>query len=182
MQPYVTPFALSSLGLVLALAYLGCLSAKLAKQIVPPGWRAMRPGFGHWFSALGCSAFSTLLSWVYIFVGSARRDAVFQMKVAFCLSVAFGLCAIYSAWRVRAIKRENIRWRGSRIVRSHRDGHEQAHDGSSAVSWSRTWSGLSALVFADGSTLYIDPFTKGSDEFIGEFGPPEDVEDFDTRS
>lgn len=138
MQPYVTPMALSSLGVMLALAYLGCLSAKLAKQIVAPGWRALRPGFGHWFAALGSSAFSTLVAWVYIFVGSARRDAAFQMKVAFLLSVAFGLCAVYSGWRIRAIKRENIRWRGSRIVRNDRDGHEQAYDGRGAVSWSGT--------------------------------------------
>jgi hypothetical protein len=177
MQPYVTPLALISLGLVLALAYLGCLWAKLAKQVAPPGWRALRPGFGHWFSALGSAAFSTLLAWIYIFIGSARRDAMFQMKVASLLATAFGLCAVYSAWRIRAIKRENIRWRGSRIVRTDRDGQDRIHDGTSAVAWSRTWSGYFTLRLAEGSILYIDPFTKGSDEFIGDFGPPEDAED-----
>jgi hypothetical protein len=162
---------------VLGLAYFGCLSAKLARQIVPPGWRGIRPGFGHWFSALGSCAFATLMAWVYILVGSARRDAAFQMRMAFLLSIAFGLCAASAAWRVRAIKRENIRWRGSRVVRDHPDGHEQIHDGSRAVSCSKTWSGLSALRFAEGSTLCIDPFASGSDEFMGAFGPPDDAGD-----
>lgn len=179
MQPYVTTVALSILGLVVALAWFGCLSARLARQAVPPGWHALRPGLGHWFAALASAAFSTLVAWVYIFVGSARRDAAFQMRVAFFLSVAFGLCAIYAAWHIRAIKHDNIRWRGMRIVRSQRDGPDQTHDGGSAVSWWRTWSGLFALRFVDGATLYVDPFTTGSDEFAGTFGPPEDTDDAD---
>lgn len=151
----------------------------ITRQIVAPDWRALRPGPGHWFAALGSTAISALVAWVYIFVGSVRRDAAFQMQVAFYLSVAFGLCAIYSAWRVRAIKRENIRWRGTRIILSQRDDHDRMQDGGSAVAWWKTLSGLYAMRFADGSTLYIDPFTKGSDEFAGRFGPPENAGDVD---
>lgn len=179
MQAYVTPFALGSLGLTVGLSAFGCLSALLARQSVPQGWRALRPGFGHWFAAVGSAAFSTLLAWVYLFVGSARRDAAFQMKVAFLLSIAFGLCAIYGAWRVRAIKRENIRWRGARIVRLGHDGQEQQFDTGRAVGWRRTLSGLHVLAFADGSTLSVDPFANGVDAFMAEFGPLEGDQDSD---
>ena len=177
MQPYVTPLTLGALGLTVGLAILGCLIALLARQVVPVGWRALRPGFGHWFAAVGSAAFSTLVAWVYLFVGSARRDAAFQLKVAFLLSAAFGLCAIYGAWRIRAIKRENLRWRGTRIVRTGRDGQEQAVDKGRAFGWRRTFSGRYVLAFADGSTLDVDPYTNGSDAFMGELGPPEGAED-----
>jgi hypothetical protein len=177
MQPYVTPLTLGFLGLTVALAALGCLSALLARQDVPAGWRALRPGPGHWFAALGSTAFSTLVAWVYLFVGSARRDAAFQMKVAFLLSLAFGLCAIYSAWRIRAIKCENTRWRGTRVVRRGRDGEEQEIDNGRAFGWRRTFSGWYVLGFADGSMLYVDPYTKGADDIMGDLGPPEGPED-----
>ena len=179
MQTYVTSFALWRLGRTVLAAGFGCLTASLIRQVVPPGWRALRPGFGHWFAAVGSTAFSMLVAWVYLFVGSARHDAAFQMKVAFVLSIAFGLGAVYSAWRVRAIKRENIRWRGSRMVRNLEAGQTREKASGQAVLWRRTWSGLFALRFADGSTLYVDPFTRGSDEFMAQFGPSEDAEDID---
>jgi hypothetical protein len=179
MQPYVTPLMAGSLGLTIALAAVGCLSAILARQVAPEGWRALRPGFGHWFAAAGSAAFSTLVAWVYLFVGSARQDAAFQMNVAFFLSIAFGLCAIYGAARIRAIKRENIRWRGSRIVRMDRDGQEQSFDADRAIGWQRSFSGHWVMAFADGSTLCLDPFTNGSDAFMAKFGPAESGEDRD---
>jgi hypothetical protein len=177
IQPYVTPVTLGGLGLTVALAVLGCLSALLARQVVPVGWRALRPGFGHWFAALGSAAFSILVAWVYLFVGSARRDAAFQMKVAFLLSIAFALCAVYAAWRICAIKHENTRWRGTRIVRRGRDGQEHVVDLGRAFGWRRTFSGLYVLAFADGSILAVDPFTRGSDAFMADFGPTESAED-----
>jgi hypothetical protein len=177
MQPYVTTLTLTTLGLTVALAVLGCLAALLARQDVPTGWRALRPGLGHWFAALGSTAFSTLVAWVYLFVGSARRDAAFQMRVAFLLSLAFGLGAIYSAWRIRAIKRENTRWRGTRVVRRGRDGQEQVIDNGRAFGWRRTFSGWFVLGFSDGSILYVDPHAKGADDIMGDLGPPEGPED-----
>jgi fluoride ion exporter CrcB/FEX len=179
MQTYVTPFALGSLGLTVALAGVICLSALIAKQTVPPGWRALRPGLKHWFAAVGMAGISTFMAWIYLFVGSARRDAAFQMNVAFFMSIGCGLAAVYLAWYARSIKRKNIRWRRSRIVHTLPDGQEKTQDAGQAVSWWRTWTGYFALGFADGSVLYIDPYTKGSDEFMGDFGPPEDAEDVD---
>jgi hypothetical protein len=177
MQPYVTTMTAGILGLTVALAVLSCLVAMLTRQVVPAKWRALRPGFGHWFAAAGSAAFSTLMAWVYLFVGSSRRDAPFQMRIAFLLSVAFGLGAIYSAWRIRAIKRENIRWLGTRIVRTGRDGQEQTVDNGRAFGWRRTFSGLCVLGFSDGSILYLDPYTKGIDTFLVELGPPENPKD-----
>lgn len=179
MQPYVTPFTLGILVLTVALAVLGCLVAMRAQQVVLIGWHTLRPGFGHWFAAVGSAAFSTLTAWVYLFVGSARRDAAFQMRIAFLLSIAFGLCAIYCAWRIRAIKRENVRWRGTRIVRTVRDGQEQSIDNGRAFGWRRTFSGWYVLGFADGSVQYVDPYAKGADRFMVELGPPEEPEDPD---
>lgn len=179
MQPYVTPFTLGSLGLTVALAGFGCLSAMLTQQIVPRGWRALRPGLGHWFAAVGNAAISALVAWIYIFVGSARHDAAFQMKVAFLLSIGFGLGAFVAAWHVRAIKRQNIRWRGSRVIRSNQEGVEQVYDGGRAVAWTRTWGGRWQLRFADGSTLYLDPFANGADEFMAKYGPLEGGDDTD---
>jgi hypothetical protein len=177
MQPYVTPLTLGSLGLTVALAILGCLVAMLARQVVPRGWRALRPGFGHWFAAVGSAAFSVLVAWIYLFVGSARSDAAFQMRIAFLLSVAFGLCAIYSAWRIRAIKRENIRWQGTRVVRTGRDGQDQAVDNGRAFGWRRSFSGWFVLGFANGSMLHVDPYAKGADTFMVDLGPAEGPQD-----
>ena len=179
MQPYVTPLTLGALGLTVGLAVLGCLSALLARQVVPEGWRALRPGLGHWFAALGTAGFSTLVAWVYLFVGSARNDAAFQMKIAFLLSIALGLCAVYSAWRIRGIKRENIRWRGTRVMRLGRDGQERTVDNGRAFGWRRTFSGWYVLGFSDGSMLYVDPYSRGADSIMVALGPAESLDDPD---
>jgi hypothetical protein len=177
VQPYVTPLTLGALGLTVGLAILGCLLALFSRQTVPKGWRALRPGSGHWIAAILSAALSTLVAWVYLFVGSSRSDAAFQMRIAFLLSLAFGLGAIYSAWRIRAIKRENVRWRGTKVLRVGPDGQEVAVDNGHAFGWRRTFSGWYVLGFADGSMLYVDPYTRGADSIMVALGPPESPDD-----
>lgn len=179
LQFYVTPLTLGSLGLTVALAILGCLVSLLSRQTVPKGWHALRPGAGHWFAAILSAALSTLVAWVYLFVGSARSDAAFQMRIAFLLSLAFGLGAIYSAWRIRAIKRENVRWRGTKVVRRGRGGQDETVANGRAFGWRRSFSGWYVLGFADGSMLYVDPYTNGASSLMTALGPPAEPDEPD---
>lgn len=179
MQPYVTPLALGALGLTVCLAVLGSLGALLIRQDVPKGWRALRPGAGHWFAAFFSAGLSTLVAWVYLFVGSSRSDAAFQMRIAFLLSLAFGLGAIYSAWRIYLIKRENVRWRGTKVVRRGKGGQDETVANGRAFGWRRTFSGWYVLGFSNGSMLYVDPYTKGADSIMVALGSAESPDDPD---
>jgi hypothetical protein len=154
MQPYVT-FG----GLTIMTGLLAGFAAMLAAVIIGqrkdyPGWLRMKPGGLHWFCYLGSAAFSCLLIW--IFVGSARSDADFQMNVAFCLSTAFGFCALYSAYRIYHIQQYALRIRGETLAFEDKSGISRNLPFREFEAFRRTISGYYELRFLDGTIIVID--------------------------
>ena len=94
MQDYVTPSGLIMLGAVATCIALLIAAIAATPAATKAGWMLVRPGGMHWFSFYGSAALFALIAWVWIFVGSARQDAAFQMRIAFWLSFAFGIGAV----------------------------------------------------------------------------------------
>jgi hypothetical protein len=90
-------------SMVLAL----CRLLQRRKATVRNGWRYLTPGPTTWIGLPLNFGFAALLSYVYLFVGSARADAAFQMAMLLFLAVSFNLIAIFIAYMTIA---EEVRW------------------------------------------------------------------------
>lgn len=113
MQSHVTTTAALMLAAphVVALLLL-VLAVAVFRGRSHPGWRSVSPGFGYWTAAVLCLALAVLIGWVWGFVGSTRQDADFQMRIAWWLSLLFGLGAVFAGWRIVSLHRLDLRWRG----------------------------------------------------------------------
>lgn len=167
MQSYVTNTHLALLGFIYAAIALSIVRMMLTRQGSANGWRSMRPGSSHWFALIGSLTAVGLMSWVWLFVGSTRHDAEFQMRVAFLLIAAFALSSIVTAHFITAIKRQNLRWRGGSLAFEDEHGttHELSIKHLDAVR--RSFSGCYQFLFQNGVILNVDPFSRGSDELFG---------------
>ncbi len=167
MQDYVTPSGLIMLGSVAACITL--LAAVISLTPVSPkaGWMQVRPGGMHWFSFYGSAAIFALIAWVWIFVGSARSDAAFQMRIAFWLSFTFGIGAVYSGLLIRKLRTTALRMRGRQIAYVGGDGREMSQSVDNFTAFRRRWRGDYQLLFNDGTVIALDPYAKNSDEFMG---------------
>lgn len=165
LQPYVTPTGLALLTGVHLAAFAVSILILAAPAKRPDGWRVVGPGGSHWLCLFGSWAFSGLVSWVWLCVGSARRDAAFQMNIAFWLAVAFGIAAIisgiYIVWlNSRALRwnAQTIRWNeGSRCV-------EQRMTDFDAFRFTR--DGGAEMRFRDRQTLKIDLNCRNANELM----------------
>jgi hypothetical protein len=168
MQDYVTPLTLTAI----VVAHLACVAsvAAILMARVPEhaGWRLIGPSGTHWFCLLGSWAFGALISWVWLFVGSARRDAEFQMNVALVLAIVFCAGAAWSGFRIAKLRGMALRWRGDAIAwhESGRD-HQQAFGAFDAVR--RGFDGTFQIRFKDQSVLKLDPYARNVSDFLARF-------------
>lgn len=165
MQDYVTPFPL----LVLVGAHIIWLNAILAVIGSPkpdyPGWRVVGPGGAHWFCLFGGWGFAVLISWVWLFVGSGRADAEFQMRIALLLAVVFSSTAAWTGFYIARLRRTALRWRGDEIV--WREGaSERRQEFSKVIAMRQSWDSAIHIRFADQSILKLDMYAKNASEFL----------------
>jgi hypothetical protein len=132
-----------------------------------PGWRVVGPGGTHWFCFLGCWAFAALISWVWLFVGSARRDAAVQMGYALLLILAFGICAAGSGFYIARLRRALLSWRGTTIHWRER-GKDVVQNMTDFDAFRRAASGLFHLRFRDGSVLKLDLYARNAEALAVE--------------
>ena len=163
LQDHVTPLGLA----LVAAVHLACLIAvatvfRAAPSDVP-GWRVVGPSGTHWFCFIGCWAFSGLTSWVWLFIGSGRRDADEQMLYALLLIVAFGAGAIWSGFYIAQLRRMALRWRGS-TIRWRAKGREIEEGMSDFDAYRETFSGALLLRFRDGAVLKLDLYSRNAEE------------------
>ena len=180
LQEYVTPFPLA----LVASVHVACLVASAAvfrtKTFELSGWRVVGPGGTHWFCFFGSWAFATLISWVWLFVGSARHDAVTQMRYALVLILAFGISSAWSGFYIAQLRRSALRWRGTAIQWRDR-GKDVVQDMGDFDAFRRALSGLIHLRFRDGKILKLDLYSRNAEDLavalrerVGidiEFGP-----------
>ena len=167
MQSYITVPAILTLVVLYGLMILSTVRMLRVRQDEEPGWTALTPGPPHWFGLIGSWLAVGLMSWVWIFVGSARRDAAQQMQIAFGLILAFGFCSVFSAHFMASIKRMNLRWRGAMLVFNGPAGPQKLDMGD-AMAFRRDLSGSYRFTFEGGEVVKVDPFAKGSDAFFAK--------------
>ncbi|WDA42143.1 hypothetical protein [Erythrobacter sp. BLCC-B19] len=170
LQDHVTELPLAVLltahGLVLA--GLTAMMIALSRRQKPRGWRLIAPSASHWFAVLGSWALSLLISWVWLFVGSARHDAAEQMRWAFLLASTFALGAAYVAFQISHLLRMGLRWRGDELVWSGK-GCARQQSIRDCVDLGKRWTGHSRVRFADGATLDIDPYAAHATGLLALF-------------
>jgi len=168
MQDYVTPLPLAAI----VIAHLACVASvgaiAVARAPEHAGWRAVGPGGTHWFCLIGSWAFATLISWVWLFVGSARRDAAFQMNVALVLAIVFCAVAAWSGFRIAALRRMGLRWRNEAIV-WHGGGRELQQTFADFDAVRRGMDGTLQIRFKDQAVLKVDPYARNASDFLARF-------------
>ncbi|MEQ1669584.1 MAG: hypothetical protein ABL893_01870 [Hyphomicrobium sp.] len=154
------------LVICLAFAAVAALTATAAKTIADRhGWRSIKPGGMHWTGLWLSAALTGFMSFIFLFVGSARADAAQQMQILFWLIVVFGLATIASAVSVRVIRRSAARWRGEKIAFTLR-GAEQTRSFADVTGLQSTPFGGVVVSFRDGVGLRLDPHARGAQELI----------------
>ena len=163
LQDYVMPLPLA---LVVAV-HIACLAASAAVlRSAPsdfPGWRVVGPGGSHWFCLVGCWAFAMLISWVWLFVGSARHDAEIQMVYALLLIFAFGIASAWSGFYIVQLRRRALRWRGTAIRWHERDG-DVVEDMGDFDAFREVFGGALHFRFRDGAILKLDLHSRNAED------------------
>ncbi len=148
-------------AIVVALIAALPLSAKPG----PRGWRSVTPGPMHWAALWLSAALSGFMGWIYLFVGSSRPDAEFQMQVLFWLIVVFGSGAVLSAWTIRAIRHRAVSWRGTTVTFLSPKAMETRALSLVATLEDSPFRGVT-VTFADGAFFRLDPYSRGAAELI----------------
>jgi hypothetical protein len=165
LQDHVTPLPLA----LVAAVHLACMLASVAVlRSGPsrvPGWRVVGPGSMHWFAFLGCWALAALISWVWLFVGSARLDAEAQMRYALGLVLAFGAGAAWSGFHIGKLRRMALRWRGAAIQWRER-GRDVVQDIGDFDAFRRAFSGAFLFRFRNGVILKLDPYARNAEDLM----------------
>ena len=168
MQDYVTPLPLTAL----LAAHAACLTASItmsrSQKLAFPGWRLLGPSGTHWFCFVGSWSFGALISWVWLFVGSARADAELQMNMALLLAVIFCTAGAGSGFYVATLRRKELRWRGDVICWRERS-QEMLQEFSSFDAIRRGWDGAFQIRFKDQSILKLDSYARNASEFLARF-------------
>lgn len=148
-------------------AIVVALIAAMPRSAIPGrhGWRSVTPGPMHWTALWLSAALSGFMAWIYLFVGSSRPDAEFQMKVLFWLIVAFGSGTVLSAWTIRSIRHRAISWRGATVTFRGAKGMESRDLSLVCDLQGSLFRGVSVL-FGDGASFRLDPYAKGAVELI----------------
>ena len=131
------------------------------------GWMALRPTATVHFAFIGSFAFSALMLWLYLFVGSARTDADTQEFMMLVLFAVFGVAAMWTFWSAYLYK---VRWKGSKIEfgrlgRIHRYKVQQI-----AAKKYVAWRSEYAIEFEDGQRLFFSPYMRGGLELARKLG------------
>lgn len=168
MQDYVTPLPFAAL-IAAHIAGIAVLFTILHRQEPSyPGWRMLGPSGSHWFAFLGAWGFGALISWVWVFVGSVRADAEFQMKMALLLAMIFTSAGAAMGLYINSLRRKALRWRGGAIrwrTRGHE--HEQAFANFDAIR--RALDGTFQIRFKDQTILKLDLYERNADDFLARF-------------
>ena len=116
LQDHVAPLLLAMVIATHSACLLALISVLRARTAEFPGWRVVQPSGTHWFCFVGCWAFATLITWVWLFVGSARRDAEVQMGWALLLILAFGIASAGVGFYIAQLLRLALRWPGPTVA------------------------------------------------------------------
>ena len=125
----------------------------------PVGWSSIRPSDMHWWGVVGAGGIICLMGYVGVFIGSARADAEFQMRMLWLIVAGFAVSAAVCIWQMRQIASAAVRWRGTQVsFRRQPDGTPVVQDMIDVAEMSRPMFGAVRVRFADGTLLKLDPY------------------------
>jgi len=127
------------------------------------GWRYLTPGPMVWTGLVLGIALTGLLSYVYLFVGSARPDAEFQMKVLLGLTVSFNLVTILIAYSTVV---EEVRWNETEIQRRTWLFSRRAMTWPQLAAFSIEMSGYWWIRSYHGPKIRFSPYSNGFDQLV----------------
>ena len=127
------------------------------------GWRYLTPGPMVWTGLVLSIGLTGLLSYVYLFVGSARPDAEFQMKVLLGLTVSFNLVTILIAYSTVV---EEVRWNETEIQRRTWLFSRRAMTWPQLAAFSIEMSGYWWIRFYHGPKIRFSPYSNGFDQLV----------------
>ena len=142
-------------------ALLGRLQRRNAS--IRDGWRYLTPGPMVWTGLVLGIALTGLLSYVYLFVGSARPDAEFQMKVLLGLTVSFNLVTILIAYSTVV---EEVRWNETEIQRRTWLFSRRAMTWPQLAAFSIEMSGYWWIRSYHGPKIRFSPYSNGFDQLV----------------
>ncbi len=151
----------------LAGACIAAILARAAYAVRPDrdGWRQVTVGPSHWVSVGLGSGLTGLFTYIYLFVGSARVDAAYQMTVLFWMTLIFGTATLYMALSAVMTARQQLRWRGETLTYRDR-GRVVLRWFDEVADIKTTLAGDYVLRFVDGTSLTVDADSRGAMEFI----------------
>ena len=127
------------------------------------GWRYLTPGPMVWTGLVLSIGLTGLLSYVYLFVGSARPDAEFQMKVLLGLTVSFNLVTILIAYSTVV---EEVRWNETEIQRRTWLFSRRAMTWPQLAAFSIEMSGYWWIRSYHGPKIRFSPYSNGFDQLV----------------
>jgi len=133
------------------------------KAAVRNGWRYLTPGPMVWTGLVLGVAMTGLFSYVYLFVGSARADAEFQMKMLLALTVAFNILTILIAYSTVV---EEVRWNATEIQRRTWLFSRRAMNWPQLAAFGVEMSGYWWIRTYDGPKIRFSPYSNGFDQLV----------------
>jgi hypothetical protein len=127
------------------------------------GWRYLTPGPMVWTGLVLSIGLTGLLSYVYLFVGSARPDAEFQMKMLLGLTVSFNLVTILIAYSTVV---EEVRWNETEIQRRTWLFSRRAMTWPQLAAFSIEMSGYWWIRSYHGPKIRFSPYSNGFDQLV----------------
>jgi len=148
-----------------ALLHLLLRSARRRRAEVQNGWRYLRPGAVAWIGLPLNLGFTGLLTYCYVFVGSARADAEFQMLMLFLLCVGFSLITIHIAYTTAV---ERVRWNETHIERRTLFFETRSMSWHELARFGEEPSGYLWVASYHGPKIRFSPYSNGVGELIAK--------------
>lgn len=132
------------------------------------GWRYLSPSPLHWFGLVLCLGLTSLMLYVWLFVGSSRADADTQMKILLGLVVLGGAGSLYMLTTCLAVR---IRWNSERIERWLGPKLVASILFSDIAGATALPGDMLRIRTKDGDALAVDPTLNGADDLLEALGP-----------
>ena len=125
------------------------------------GWRYLTPGPMMWTGLVLGFGLTGLFSYIYLFVGSARPDAEFQMKMLLALTVSFNLITLLIAYST-----VEVRWNETGIQRRTWLFSRRAMAWPQLAAFGVEVSGYWWIRSYDGPKIRFSPYSNGFDQLV----------------
>jgi hypothetical protein len=148
-----------------ALQHFLLRSARCRRAQVHDGWRYLGPGAVVWMALPLSLGLTGVLTYCYLFVGSARADAESQMRMLFLLCVVFNLITIHFVYTIAV---ERVRWNETHIERRTLFFETRSMCWHELAQFGKEPRGYLWIASYDGPKIRFSPYSHGVGELIAK--------------